>query len=634
MRKKTTTLFLAAAACCSLMALAVVRQFDRKETVAQGRANRLFPTSLAYANLLVIDRGDWSQELEPFNSGWKITRPYSAIADATEVQRLLDALEAAPRFETISLRDQEKRGLETESFGLDLPRARIVVGVGTTRYELLVGADAPVSNQVFVCHANDKSVHVTSSSIIECLPSDTETLRDRALVHSDPKRIDGIDIRRPGRSFVRLQRKDKYWMITQPFAAAADGAFVNCLLSTICSTRIEKFRSDYSGAAGASLATALGDGAAGDPDNAVTRIVLRTSGAGAHDEEVALLASGSTLPGHVLAIAPDGGTRVEITNSLARIALTPLAAIRDPNIVPQSIGEVSAIGIQREGQSLALRRSQSGEWEITIPVHGPADQATAARMLDGILRLRATKIYDPLHDAAPAVASTGDAVSDAPDIASGGTNNFENVCTVELAATGASPVLKIFRYPDLNGWIGIAPTNSSALYMLPQTNLPSILFAPIDLAMLHSRTIFDIDPKKVRRVTLDADDDSQVVVARDPIDAWIPEKGSNAPDAAGFEEYLGKLAKLKAARVLSIEPRLPSPEDPEQQKPWLKITLDLEADTSVRRILAVFGPTDDGGREANVLGSDALFELSPESVELLGRLRNAAGLPRGAPQRE
>ena len=65
-----------------------------------------------------------------------------------------------------------------------------------------------------------------------------------------------------------------------------------------------------------------------------------------------------------------------------------------------------------------------------------------------------------------------------------------------------------------------------------------------------------------------------------------------------------------------------------------RITLDLDADSSVRRVLSVYGVTEDGGRAASVLGSDALFELSPESVELLGRLRNAAGSPRGAPQRE
>ena len=635
MRKIGTTFALVAAACCSLLVLSKLRDGDRLPVASGGRAGRLFPESFADADMLSIERDGWRQELRRSQSGWRVVHPRDALADETAVQRLLDALEAAPRIETISARDQEKRRLDHEMFGLVEPRARVVVGSGAVRRELLVGSDSPITNQIFACFSDSPDVRVTSSSVFDALPRTSGDLRDRALVHFETKRVEGIDLRRPGKGFIRLQRRNGSWFVAQPVAAAADDSFVAELLSAVASARVADFLwSDDQpslDSPGQSFKSRLAEGGLeddGDSGAGPLRAVFRMSGGG--EESICFGLPAPSLPGHVQVLAPDGRTIVAITNSLQELALSPLGRMRDYNLFPQSVGEVSALVLKREGQSLSLRRDAAGDWEMTAPVHGRADQATAARLLDSVLRLRASFISDeqrkPLApDAAPsAVVDFGGVSID--------TNSVEPVCTVELVAGDSAPALSVVRYPAARGWIGLSFTNSPTLYVMPQTNLPSSLLAPLDLAMLHDRAIFRFDPATVKRVAIRSGDGASVSVSRDPLAGWMSEKGSAAPDVEGLKKYLGEVASLSASRVLRLGDTawLTDGENPRQ--PWFEVSFDFDAGDALRNVLTVYGPTEDGGRAAVLRGHDALFELSAESVELLKRLLNAAGSTGGAAQ--
>ena len=602
-----------------------------------GRADKLFPAPFGDADMLSVERDGWWQELRRNQAGWRIVRPSEALADQTAVQRLLDALEAAPCVETVSARDQDMRRLDHGMFGLVSPRARVVVGAGAARRELLVGADSPITNQLFACFADSPDVRVTSSSVFDCLPRDPGDLRDRALVHFDAKRVEGIDMRRPGRGFIRLQRRNGSWYVTQPVAAAADDSFVAGLIASFSSARVAEFLwpsglpgadsdSAVSGFKSRLAAGGLADGE--DAGDGPLRIVFRMSGGG--DESISFGSAAAGSPGNVQALAPDGRTIVAVTNSLVELALSPLGRMRDYNLFPQSIGEVSSVAVKRDGQSLSLRRDASGDWEMTAPIHGRADQATAARLLDGVLRLRASFIAD--DQCKPLAPGGGTPAAIEFDGVSIDTNSAEQVCMVELAAGDSAQAISVVRYPAARGWIGLSFAGSPTLYLAQQTNMPSALLAPVDLAMFYDRALFRFDPASVSRVSIRAKDGTAVTVTRDPLAGWIPEKGSAAPDTEGLGKYLGEIAGLTASRVLELGVAAWSAGGGNPPAPWLEVTLDFGAGDSVRKVLAVYEPTEDGGRSATLRGHDALFELSAESVELLSRLRNAAGASGGAAQ--
>ncbi len=657
MRKIRTTLILSAAVCGSIIVLGALRVHSFGNASKNASSNRLFPFQFDGADRLVIARDGWINVLHRSCASWHFDddNPSHAspspdatdtaqaqsmsrlwdLADDTAVQRLLDSLESAPIIETITVRDQSTRGLSRDLFGLASPFATIGVRSGGNAGELAIGAIAPITNQLFVSFAGGGDIFVTSASLLDFIPSDASALRDRALVHFDPKQVDSVEISRPGSEFVRLQRKDGDWSLVLPFHAAADNDAVASLVSSVCSARIIDFTSTLRLASDEEASESMRSqyGLSDDAVNGAPsiRIILRDSSG--LEEIVRLGSPVPSAPGAIHALAPDEKTIATVTNTLADLALAPISSLRSHQVFPSKFVSVDALSLRREGQSFSLRRDtgDSRKWHLIRPVEGLADQARISRLLDGILGLRATDIIRYQSPSTNVV----DVAADSPVEAWKGANP-EEICVVDIAADGRSSRLKVIRSRDHAGIIGLSvadlagPEDGNApqeLYLIPQTNFPSMLLTPIDLGMLHDPSIWSIDPATITGVTMSFDGSASATIERDHVGAWVRDNGNAISDVAAVDKAINGLSSLAASRVISLKPAIETlPADAaDAPAQWMELAIFFGQQENKRKILTVYGTTENGGRSACLRGQDALFELSPETVELLDSLRKAMG---------
>ncbi|MGI6496658.1 MAG: DUF4340 domain-containing protein [Kiritimatiellia bacterium] len=624
MRHLASTFILLAAVVVAALLFPVLRNRPAPRT---GRANRLLHLPFDAVNRIAVARDGWSCEVEKTSSGWHTSRR-SQPADATAVQRLLDALEAAPLFETIPARDQAKRNLPLARFGLDAPRAGVRLEAGSLCAELLFGSDSPLENRLFTRLTASTDVFVTSTNLFALLPSSPLDWLDTSFFRIPADSIDSIALRRPGQPFVRIQRSGATWRITSPVPMRADPAAVNALLEAFASTRVTTFLPPL-------------DPAAPDPyglseDGSTPAVEFRT-------------ASGQTLsrtfgkpashpPGHVYAGFP-GGQAAIVTNALLELASVPLASLYDPALFTAPPDAVTSIAVRHPAQSFLLQRldapaaaNGAPAWEMVFPSHGPADPARVQGLLDAILRLRAHRVEADLPAAGGTAqkrpAANGGIPPAAPALAT------NRLCEVELRMAGTPSLLHVDAVTSIHPPPGAATpapaatphvslailafTNSPARYIVPMTNLPAVLRAPVDLAPLRSRTLLALDPATIRRIAFRRADGAPATLERTGA-GWTTHRDTPVA-AAALEAPLRTLATLEAARVIALDHR-PDP----SAAPWMEISLDLEAANALRKTLAIGPPTEDGGRAALLRGQDnTLVELSPATLGKLEELYRTA----------
>ncbi len=602
-RLRTTLTLLVAAIACGLLLWVLQRPPTlQRPSSSPGRTGRLFRSGMDGVGLLLFERNALRMELQHQPAGWQVQQPFVAPADPVAVQRILDTLEAAPCLEFIPVRDQIRRELTPAHFGLVVPRARIVLGAAARRAELLIGANTPVTNQIFVCFSSSADVFVTSDAVFTCLPQAIERLRDQALIRAEARRVTGLTLRRPGQPFARLHRERDGWHLLQPFAAKADDAAVGALLEAVCAARISRFvwpTSDTNGMTSGASTGLRGQLAAAALDDAAesVRVEVRQ----ASDPLGATLVFGASvadLPGHTHVLAPDGQTIVAVTNHVLQAVLTPLADLRDRRLFAAASGDVVALDVHRRDQTLGLRRNAAGIWDLTDPVMDRADQPTVARLVDAFLRLRADAILDaPPPGLAPTASNT--------------------LCTIDLHIGSVAWRLLVAESGTDVKMACLAFTNSPSVFMVPRTRLPAALWAQLDLGILRDKTILDVAPEAIRRLALRRSGGTTEVVYREgPAAPWRA-IGGGEPDREAVEAWVRVLSRLRAERVPALE--ILDPASYGLTAPCLEITLDLAAADAVRKVLTIGATVAGGGRYAALRGHDVLFVLSADTVQLLER---------------
>lgn len=564
-----------------------------------GAAGRLFGRPLREVDYLLIERDDLRAELRRTAGGWELTQPVAAPADPVVVQRLLDVCERAPRHDRLTAEELELRELSLADFGLLPPRARLVVAGPRTRAELLIGNAAADSNEIFVCFGQFRDVLATSRELLDAIPSQLHDLRDRALYRGDTRRVTGLALRRPGTGFIRLARADDGWRITQPLSARADEAVVQTILDQLAAARIARFIWP---------ATAPAAAAAGPPlfglhdDEAGVQIQLWEAG----DPAGVCFRLGmpvEDLADHVHALTPDGLAVVAVTGSLLRAASVTLDDLRDKRLfAAAAAGDIGSLAIHGfAAEPVALRRGPSGVWEMTAPVAERADQPAVARLLDGLLRLRAVGFEE-----APAGR---------PD--AGITNP---VFHVDLTTARDSRRLLAAPGDDRPALFRMAFTNETTVYLVPTSRVEEALgFLRRNPAALRDRDVLALKAGEIRGISVRREDGRTERLERDSAGLWHAADPGRVIDRPALESWLGLLGGLRAERVAGLQPQPAASTNDLHgfSVPFLEVTLDLAAEHALRRVLRVGGTAPGGGRYAKVQGRDAVFVLSPESVRAM-----------------
>ncbi len=596
-RIRTTIALLVACLACGMLLWVLNRSsVSRAGWAGGGPAGGLFTATLRDLDYLMIERNNARAELRREADGWMLVHPVSALANQAAVRRLLDACERAPVRGRLEPHELSLRELTFADFGLQTPRARLVLSGPRARAELLLGHHTSASNELFASFLGSETVLLTDPALLDAVPESAYALSDRRFFRTDPRRVVAVGLGRPGKPFLKLARQAGVWRLTQPVAARADETAVAAMLGALAGARIAGFVWPAEGRlpdTGASLRSRLLGFGLDDDDGTGAQIQLWLAG----DPVARRIKLGKAIPdrpGQIYALSADGLPVVAVTNALLDLALQPLKDLRDKRLFPAAEDDVLALSASGFGPPLALRRGVSGDWNLLSPVAERAEPEAVSRLLDGLLRLRA-----------------GDLVTAEPesDVSAG-----ERTPRVDVAfRQTACRLLVLAGQAGEDSAVRLAFTNDATVYLVPTGlwhGVAGLLRQPV---ALRSRTLFALAPDEIRRITVRRPDGAQEAVERDRNgDGWRPAAPDRSLNRVALDAWLGALARMRAERIEALG-MIADPARYGLDAPHLEVWIDLTAEDAIRRVLTLGSPTPDGGRYAVVKGHDTVFVLGPET---------------------
>lgn len=504
---------------------------------------------------------------------WRITDPFPADADDAPVSRLLDAATLVPVGDMRSEDELRQLGETLADFGLRPPRATVTLTAGGRTNTLHFGSFTASGREVYAHVEGLMNVFTLATDAFAAVPADADDFRPRALLACPPDDIAGIDFRMPDAAPVRLAREGTVWRITAPSEAPADAAVVASLLERLSSARIDAFT--LPSTAQPPPAGMSSDGvlptAALVPYGLAADVALSVTVRGASGVSESILFGGVAGTNRVWALVRNGTAVVTVNAALAELCRTREAAFRDTRVFTFAAGErLKSVSLSAGDLVYVLGHDTDGGWRLETPVVAPADQATAAALVEKILKLKQS-------DLAPA----------------GG-------------APGPKP-LHVALSTTVSARAGVA--------------VPAAYFGKAaSLADLRSKTMLTLDPVDVRRLAVRRANAAEVAAVFDPARAtWSLERpvdGRRANPAA-IKAILTAMTRVDAIGVETVAATRNDFRRCGLDVPACLVTVDMEAATTARRNVQIGGAAPGGGRYATVGGADAVFILSRQTAAAL-----------------
>lgn len=324
---------------------------DRRQERAR-RALRFEPTRvtsvrMATANLQVA--------LEKEAGTWRLSSPVRARADAGEVARILDTLEALVRSEVITGREQREQHLTPGDFGFAQPRARISLRENGRDMTLLVGRDTPLGGNMFLKLETEASIFVASTNLLAILPTSAADLRERQIFMGFPGEVSRLDIKRADGLLQLTRANQGLWRMQKPFTGRAAFAAVQNLLDRLFEVRVVDFVAD-------TIAAASLYGL----DEPTAQITL----AGARNAGEQVLRLGRPVEGRTNEVyATLEGTENVFTlpANLLDVVAVKAAELRDRRLLTLPAYDIGFIRSVEGERALSLARAEDGTWSATEP---------------------------------------------------------------------------------------------------------------------------------------------------------------------------------------------------------------------------------------------------------------------------
>lgn len=590
---------------CALAGILLALRLWRPEAPLQG-GDPLFPMPVETIVGVTWDTKDAEghrvpMELRREGELWRMTRPYAgAVCDVAAVADLLDAAQA--------LRVTARLGGQTVTdFRPDRQLTlRTADGARTCGF----GEVLPMRLSETLAEIRGSLVSVEATAVAR-LPVHAATLRSRAVLPVAPERLLSLEWRAPGRPFTRAQRMTNgNWSVTQPFPFEVKACEALEALSALTEARAiaayvlpadnDAFTPEgYARPCPTSESALAGYGL--DEESAI-RVAVHIRGLG----ETTTLRFGAEdpeRPGHVFCLLNGMQAVVSVPAALRELFGAQGPFVTDYRDLPV-LGDAELFDrlIFRAGSADApteLTRTRAG-WAMTLPINLPADSVTVRSLLRGLASL------------------TGDLT---------GTEQPKNeaLCLLTLdRASGGSPV-ELLLYPEKsNGDLLLAyRADLHRLYRVRREAIPEILLRGGFAHALADRTVLAEPAAGIRRITVLRRDGSQISVVRPGASlVWETEKPKGAYiNPTLLDAWLTQFADLKAVRVLrGVPTAFGALRSYGLDRPLLRLTLDLEGEAGLRRVLLVGDPDPQTGvAPAWVQGRPILYELDAETVALLSR---------------
>jgi len=555
---------------------------------------------------LSLSVGGFSAECVRRDGEWYLVRPAEMRADPAKLARLIEAVLALRKRETIDPGQMEKRRLTMASFGLEAPRARVVIGTELRADEIWIGDAAPLGDQVYMRLNDERNVFGTAGSLMERLPTSLDDLRDRAIFPSSIKRAVRLEVKHSG-GFVQLAWKDGLWRIQQPFDARADNARVERLLRSLESLAVED----------------MGGGAAADPlaygvggDESTLQVSIWPEGR----KDPLVLTVGKARPDNpvwLYARVSDMGGICSINRDILFVQGLKAESFRDRRLFTGDPGAVASLTLHDGDSKLVLEKTPGDGWMIVEPFRFPANPLSVGAVLRGLSLMQGDEVRT-------FTATNGVSVEMGALTCGLGVANMVLVpgATNEPGTKGEG---WLYRFPPLvvASAAQVYREDSRTLYGVQSNDLVR-LWANVTghskagfadpLPYMDCRMLV-LKPDQVRRISAARRGrEETVTLGNDGV--WTVDSPPDGQVTEGaIPALLGLAAELRAERVESVSATNVAMYQLDDSAP--RVTFGLSGTNGIRKTILVGGDNGQDGVYAMLQGQDVIFILRRETAGAL-----------------
>lgn len=542
---------------------------------------------------------------------WFLTRPMEARADAARINRLLDALVKIRKQEIIDPLRRAKRGLSLVSFGLEPPRARLVVGTESHSDEILLGEAAPLGNLVYLSLNNERDVIGATLSVSDILPLDPDGFRDQAVFPSSIKQAIRLEVKHAG-GFFQLALKDGVWRIQQPFDARADGARVERIWRILEALKIE----GLVGGTSPSDSVSYGLGV----DESALQVSIWTEG----KRQPLVMTVGKTLkdnPSWLYAQISDMASLGVVGKEILSLQAISANSLRDRRLCDADLSSLMFLTLSDDDSKVVMEKGASGGWMITEPLRFPANARAVGALLKTVSGLHGEEIRNGINVKEP--PSEAEMMSCRLKIA----NQIPVHATTNETISPASATGEwTYRFT----WPGAGTSHSlvfseeaGALYKVPSNDLSKLwrrlaarpVFA--DPLAYMDCLMLDVNPQQVRRITLTREGREETVTSG--LDgSWTVDSPPGGQVVEGaIPALLAMAASLQAERIETLATT--NLASFKLNEAAIRVTFGLSGSSGIQKTVLI---GDGDGREgvySMIQGQDVVFVLKKETTEAFVR---------------
>ncbi|MEI6165762.1 MAG: DUF4340 domain-containing protein [bacterium] len=572
----------------------------------------LLPLSPGAVTRLAITAGDVVIECVRREGEWVLTRPEEARADEARIKQILEALDASRIRETLSPERLVQRRLTAASFGLDAPRARLVVGTELRADEILVGDDAPLGDLVYLRLKNGTDVIGATLKMSDILPINFEGMRDHFIFPPSLKRVTRLELKHSG-GFLQLALRDGQWRIQQPIDARADNRRVEQLIQSLMALKVEAF-----GAVAAPSDPAVYGLTA---DEGLMQITLTPEG-GRAPLVLTVGKARQDLPDLIYARISDVSSLCSINREVLAFQAIKAESLRDRRLCNADPAAIVSIMLREGDEKLVLEKQEKTGWMIREPFRFKADSQAVGGLLRAICNLKIAE-------------SSGNGTTLAP----GGTPPTP-ACRLALATelpsslvTNTPPPL---TPPKGTSWsyrfaVPVAAGANNQVYCEETKMVTEV--QPRELSAVWpgaqpSRSLSDPRPymdcrmfefpsDQVRRVTL-AQNGREETVSVGSDGLWLADSPPEGQIRKGaIPELLSLASSLRAERIESMNATNLLAYGIDESSP--RVTFGLTGASGIQKTVLIGGPCGTNGVYSMIQGQDVVFVLKQEMAQALSR---------------
>ena len=538
--------------------------------------------------------------------GWQLTSPVVARADDGAVERVLETLHDLSRSEIVTRDDMEERDLTPADYGLEDPRARIVLSMATGDRQILIGREAPVGGLLYIKEEGGEDVIVTTTNLLASLPTTAFDLRDRRLFTGLPGDVVRIDLRRPDGFLQVVRGKDYGWRIQKPVEARAAPVAVQGLVDTLFGAKVAEFVAE----------TTAGSALYGldDPRAQVSLIAGRGPG-----EQTLLIGKAVETATNLVYASVIGVDAVYAVSADILEALdVSVDDVRDRRLLTLLAGDIVSVSVVDGERKMELRRAVDGTWNIVEPLKVKADAHRVNLLLGEWTGARVEQFADeaatPTSMVLPLTVSFAVAAATAPT---------GSVPMTEGAAYNPVSPAVTFRLnaaPDPAGLVRVQIDGEKGSDLIGSDPLAVLSTDPLSF---RDREVLAVAVENIRSVTIQSSTGLWEIRREGTNEFRVAGDVAAAIDAKALGDVLGQ---VRAVQALGFLPADPDPDDRRGlANPTGQITIGLSGETGISKTLLIGNNAGETTVYAAIRGQDAAFLLDKEVRDNL--LRPLYNLP-------